>query len=81
MLECKDIDLFYGSSQALRSVSMKAEIGKVTCVLGRNGVGKTSLIRALLLRISERAFRRALDTVLILLSLNLIWQGTRALLP
>ena len=47
MLECKDIDLFYGSSQALRSVSMKAEIGKVTCVLGRNGVGKTSLIRAI----------------------------------
>jgi urea transport system ATP-binding protein len=46
MLECSDIDLFYGSSQALRGVSMKAEIGKVTCVLGRNGVGKTSLIRA-----------------------------------
>jgi urea transport system ATP-binding protein len=47
MLECKDIDLFYGSSQALRRVSMSAEIGKVTCVLGRNGVGKTSLIRAI----------------------------------
>ncbi|MFN3233615.1 MAG: urea ABC transporter ATP-binding subunit UrtE [Alphaproteobacteria bacterium] len=47
MLVCRDIDLFYGSSQALRQVSMQAEVGKVTCVLGRNGVGKTSLIRAI----------------------------------
>ena len=47
MLECRNINLFYGSSQALRSVAMTAEIGKVTCVLGRNGVGKTSLIRAI----------------------------------
>ena len=47
MLECKNIDLLYGSSQALRGVSMQAEIGKVTCVLGRNGVGKTSLIRTI----------------------------------
>lgn len=47
MLKVKDIDLFYGAAQALRGVSMSAEIGKVTCVLGRNGVGKTSLLRAI----------------------------------
>jgi urea transport system ATP-binding protein len=47
MLEVKAIDLHYGAAQALRSVSLTAEPGKVTCVLGRNGVGKTSLLDAL----------------------------------
>ena len=47
MLEVKDINLFYGAAQALRGVSIAAEPGKVTCVLGRNGVGKTSLLRAM----------------------------------
>src|SRR5690349_813512 len=47
MLEAKTIDLHYGAAQALRSVSLVAQPGKVTCVLGRNGVGKTSLLDAL----------------------------------
>jgi urea transport system ATP-binding protein len=47
MLEVNAIDLHYGAAQALRSVSLTAEPGKVTCVLGRNGVGKTSLLDAL----------------------------------
>jgi urea transport system ATP-binding protein len=47
MLSVESIDLYYGAAQALRSVSLKAEIGRVTCVLGRNGVGKTSLLRAI----------------------------------
>jgi urea transport system ATP-binding protein len=47
MLDVSNIDLHYGAAQALRGVSLKAEPGKVTCVLGRNGVGKTSLLRAL----------------------------------
>jgi urea transport system ATP-binding protein len=47
MLEVKNIDLYYGAAQALRSVSLKVEPGKVACVLGRNGVGKTSLLRAI----------------------------------
>tara|TARA_R110002124_G_scaffold176026_1_gene343952 strand:- start:39709 stop:40404 length:696 start_codon:yes stop_codon:yes gene_type:complete len=47
MLEVKNIDLFYGASQALKSVSLIARPGKVTTVLGRNGVGKTSLLRAI----------------------------------
>ena len=41
------IDLYYGAAQALRGVSLVAEPGKVTSVLGRNGVGKTSLMRAI----------------------------------
>src|SRR5918911_802304 len=48
MLDVEAIDLHYGAAQALRAVSLRAEPGKVTCVLGRNGVGKTSLLRALI---------------------------------
>jgi urea transport system ATP-binding protein len=47
MLAVRDIDLYYGASQALRSVSLLAKKGAVTCVLGRNGVGKSSLLRAI----------------------------------
>ena len=47
MLRVNAIDLYYGAAQALRAVSLSAEAGKVTCVLGRNGVGKTSLLDAL----------------------------------
>src|SRR5215467_10543452 len=47
MLEVRDINLYYGAAQALRGVSITAQPGKVTCVLGRNGVGKTSLLRAM----------------------------------
>ncbi len=47
MLTVENLDLHYGASQALRDVSLTAEPGHVTCVLGRNGVGKTSLLRAI----------------------------------
>ena len=47
MLQVQDLDLFYGASQALRRVSLKAGKGRVTCVMGRNGVGKTSLMRSI----------------------------------
>ena len=47
MLQVQNIDLFYGASQALRGISLTAEKAAVTCVLGRNGVGKTSLLRAI----------------------------------
>src|SRR4030081_3981490 len=47
MLQVNAIDLHYGAAKALATVSLRAERGKVTCVLGRNGVGKTSLLDAL----------------------------------
>src|SRR4029077_809883 len=47
MLKIDNINLYYGAAQALRGVTISAEAGKVTCVLGRNGVGKTSLLRAM----------------------------------
>ncbi len=46
MLHVRDVSLHYGAAIALRRVSLTAEIGEVTCLLGRNGVGKTSLLRA-----------------------------------
>jgi urea transport system ATP-binding protein len=47
VLKVEAIDLHYGAAQALRRVSVVAERGKITCVLGRNGVGKSSLLRAI----------------------------------
>ena len=47
MLTVDNINLHYGAAQALRGISLKAERGKITCVLGRNGVGKSSLLRAI----------------------------------
>ena len=46
MLEIQNVDLYYGAAIALRGVSLQANIGETTCILGRNGVGKTSLLRA-----------------------------------
>lgn len=46
MLTVDNINLHYGAAQALRGISINAEMGKITCVLGRNGVGKSSLLRA-----------------------------------
>ena len=47
MLTVDGIDLYYGASHTLRRVSLAAKKGEVTCILGRNGVGKTSLLRAI----------------------------------
>ena len=47
MLEVRSVDLHYGAAIALRQASLTAQVGEVTCLLGRNGVGKTSLLRAI----------------------------------
>jgi urea transport system ATP-binding protein len=47
MLKVDDLSLHYGAAEALRGVSIEAGAGSVTCVLGRNGVGKTSVLRAI----------------------------------
>jgi urea transport system ATP-binding protein len=47
MLQVEKVDLYYGAAIALRQVSLSAEAGAVTCLLGRNGVGKTSMLRAI----------------------------------
>lgn len=47
MLRVENAQLYYGAAIALRGVSLEAREGHVTCVLGRNGVGKTSLLQAI----------------------------------
>jgi urea transport system ATP-binding protein len=47
MLETKGLTLHYGGSQILHGIDFKAKTGEVTCVMGTNGVGKTSLLKAL----------------------------------
>jgi ABC-2 type transport system ATP-binding protein len=47
MLNVDNARLHYGAAEALRGVTLKADAGRITCVLGRNGVGKTSLMRAI----------------------------------
>ena len=48
MLKVKGINQFYGGSHILRDVSLDATQGQVTVVLGRNGVGKTTLLKSLM---------------------------------
>ena len=48
MLNVKNITQYYGGSHILRDVSLSAELGKVTVILGRNGVGKTTLLKSLM---------------------------------
>jgi len=47
LLQIKGLTLHYGGSQILKGIDMTARIGEVTCVLGTNGVGKTSLLKAI----------------------------------
>jgi urea transport system ATP-binding protein len=48
MLNVKNINQYYGGSHILRDVSLQAQLGQVTVVLGRNGVGKTTLLKSLM---------------------------------
>ena len=65
MLTVDAITLHYGAAQVLKSVSLTANVGAVTCVLGRNGVGKTSLMRAIVGQhpVSAGAIRLAGETI------------------
>lgn len=47
MLKTENLTLHYGGSQILYGIDMVAETGQITCVMGTNGVGKTSLLKAL----------------------------------
>jgi len=48
MLEVKQINQYYGGSHILRDVTLKAPVGECSVVLGRNGVGKTTLLKCLM---------------------------------
>ena len=48
MLTVQNINQYYGGSHILRDVSLQTQLGKVTVLLGRNGVGKTTLLKSLM---------------------------------
>ncbi|CFB69159.1 MULTISPECIES: urea ABC transporter ATP-binding subunit UrtE [Yersinia] len=48
MLKVNELDQYYGGSHILRGLSFEVAIGEVTCLLGRNGVGKTTLLKCLM---------------------------------
>ena len=48
MLKIDSLHQYYGGSHILRGLSFEAKVGEVTCLLGRNGVGKTTLLRCLM---------------------------------
>jgi len=55
LLEVKDLNQYYGGSHILRNVNLSAEKGEVTVVLGRNGVGKTTLLKTLMGLVSAKS--------------------------
>jgi urea transport system ATP-binding protein len=63
MLQVNELNQYYGGSHILRGLSFEARIGEVTCLLGRNGVGKTTLLKCLMGLIPVK-------------SGTLSWQGT-----
>lgn len=48
MLQVQELHQYYGGSHILRGVSFNAVPGEITCLLGRNGVGKTTLLKCLM---------------------------------
>ena len=61
MLKVENLNQFYGGSHILRDVSFEAPIGKVTTLLGRNGVGKTTLLKCLMGLVPSRTGSIAFD--------------------
>ena len=61
VLEVLDVHTYYGDSHVLQGVTLRAEPGVITAVLGRNGVGKTTLCRSLTGLTPARSGRIALD--------------------
>src|SRR5712691_477533 len=86
MLRVEDVHTYYGDSYILQGVSLNVEPGEVVAVLGRNGVGKTTLIRSIIGLTPARQGRIAFKTVDITrmpahriarLGLGLVPQGRR----
>ena len=61
MLTVEGVNQYYGGSHILRDVSFEAEAGQVTVILGRNGVGKTTLLKSLMGVVPVRTGRITLD--------------------
>jgi urea transport system ATP-binding protein len=63
MLQIEALDAGYGGSQILWSVNLSVTSGQVVCLMGRNGVGKTTLLKTIMWLLPARGGRIALDGV------------------
>ena len=61
MIKLDNINQYYGGSHILRNLSFEAKLGEVTVVLGRNGVGKTTLMKSLIGRVPVKTGTITLD--------------------
>jgi branched-chain amino acid transport system ATP-binding protein len=61
MFEMRGVNCFYGQAQVLRSFSLKAERGEILCLLGRNGAGKTTALKAIMGLVPAREGTITLD--------------------
>ena len=61
MLELAEVDGGYGAVQVLRGLGLSAKAGQITCVMGRNGAGKTTMLRAIMGQVRVTAGRIVLD--------------------
>lgn len=61
MLQLHNINVYYGESHILRDVSFTIEAGQVACLMGRNGVGKTTTLKAIMGLLPVRSGQIALD--------------------
>jgi branched-chain amino acid transport system ATP-binding protein len=63
MLAIDNLDCFYGTAQVLRSFSLGAGAGEILCLLGRNGAGKTTALKAIMGLVPARGGSITLDGV------------------
>jgi urea transport system ATP-binding protein len=61
MLRLDNVNIYYGESHVLRNVSFEAGAGQVLCLMGRNGVGKTTTLKAIAGLLAPRSGRVLLD--------------------
>jgi urea transport system ATP-binding protein len=61
MLKVEALNQYYGGSHILRNLAFQAQVGEVTVVLGRNGVGKTTLLKSLMGRVAVKTGSITLD--------------------
>ena len=61
ILQVEGLNQYYGGSHILRNLSLEARLGEVTVILGRNGVGKTTLLKSLMGVVPVKAGRVSLD--------------------
>ncbi len=63
MLQLSNVNVFYGESHILRDVSLEVHSGQVLCLMGRNGVGKTTLLKSVMGLLRPRSGQVLLDGV------------------